>query len=197
MNRRTTIPLVLAAIALGCQSPLGPSSRDGARIPASGLQTAEGGVQSSATGGGHYVISLATGPIEAQFSMSAVARADGRTSGQFHHRTVLNGLAVDFHGEVTCLAVDSENRRAWVGGSVTQNRSENPSFLQPRHEPGRDIWFRVLDNGQGHADPDRTTFVGFEGDAGITTSAEYCTTRPWPDANARTWPISGNVSVRP
>jgi hypothetical protein len=95
--------------------------------------------------------------------------------------------------------VDAVNRRAWIGGVITKNLSEHPSFQAPRNEPGRDIWFRVLDSGEGAgADPDRTTFVGFEGDAGIITSAEYCAVQPWPDGNARTWPVTaGNIQVRP
>ncbi|NIU75387.1 MAG: hypothetical protein GWN71_17950, partial [Gammaproteobacteria bacterium] len=49
-----------------------------------------------------------------------------------------------------------------------------PGFQEDVHQPGRDIWFRVVDYGEGEnaTQPDRSTFVGFEGDAGIITSAE-------------------------
>jgi len=52
----------------------------------------------------------------------------------------------------------------------------------------------VLDEPAG----DRSTFVGFEGAAGFITSEAYCAGQPWPDANARTWPVvSGAITVDP
>ena len=159
----------------------------------------ESGPGDAATGGGHFLITLASGElVDVQFGMTAVTTGGGGANGHFTHRAVFGGIAVEFQGRVTCVAVDSDNRRAWVGGVVTQNTSDHPSFTTPRTQPGRDIWFRVLDSGEGQAEPDRSTFVGFEGDAGITTSQQYCDARPWPDANARTWPLTaGNIQVRP
>lgn len=159
-----------------------------------GRAVADRGVDSHASGGGHYLLS---GTVPVQFAFSANAKEGGAASGRFHHKA--DSVGVEFHGEVTCLAVDAATGRAWIGGVVTQNNSTNPAFQQAIHEPGRDIWFRVLDSGEGrHADDDRTTFVGFEGSAGLPTSAAYCAARPWPDGNARTWPVtSGNVQVKP
>jgi hypothetical protein len=148
----------------------------------------------AATGGGWYFLQNA---FEVQIAFAAVAHQDGGASGQFHHRTTDETGTIDFHGEVTCLSVDSAEHRAWIGGVITENNSTSPTFNQAIHQPGHDIWFRVLDNGQGlGADPDRTTFVGFEGV--IPDSATYCATRPWPADNARTWPLTqGNIQVRP
>ena len=67
------------------------------------------------------------------------------------------------------------------------------------HQPGADIWFRVADYGEGNQalQADRSTFVGFEGSAGIITSDEYCTTQPWPAGDAGTNPVTaGNLQVR-
>ena len=44
--------------------------------------------------------------------------------------------------------------------------------------------------------PDRSTFMGFEGAAGFFTSEAYCLGQPWPEGDARTWPVtSGNIQV--
>ena len=78
------------------------------------------------------------------------------------------------------------------------NNSELEPFASGEiYQPGKDIWFRVLDEGDEDEGPaDRTTFVGFEGGAGIITSAEYCEVRPWPDDNARTNPlVEGDLEV--
>ena len=154
------------------------------------------GVDLSTTGGGHFLVS---GAIDVAFSFSATQKESGVANGQFRMSAELGGLPIDFHGEGICLAVDSVNSRAWVGGVVTQNNSEHPSFTTPIHEPGKDVWFRVLDNGQGgDSDMDRSTFLGFEGGGGIITSEEYCELQIWPDDNARTSPvIQGNIQVRP
>lgn len=153
------------------------------------------GVIASTTGGGHFLVG---GALDVRFSFSANQHPDGTASGHSRHEVELGGLAVDFSSEVICVTVDPQNRRAWVGAVITQNRSEHPSFTQERNQPGRDLWFRVLDSGEGQIEPDRSTFVGFEGDAGIATSEEYCETMPWPDDNARTSPVTqGNIQVRP
>jgi hypothetical protein len=149
-------------------------------------------VANSASGGGHYLVS---GSLDVQFAFSAVVYQDGSVAGSFHDRTN-DGLGlVDFDADVTCLAVDTAMGRAWIGGVITANRSTSPDFQDTIYQPGHDIWFRVLDSGQGQSPQDRRTFVGFEG--AIPSSAVYCATQPWAPDNARTWPVtSGNVTVQ-
>lgn len=156
------------------------------------------GVVASANGGGHYsILGTSFGDLPTQFSFSAVQKADGTAHGQFHQRLTVEGQQIDVHGTVTCLTVDSDNGRAWVGGVVTRNTSEI-LFTGEIHQPGRDVWFRVLDDGEGNGAVDRTTFLGFEGGGGIITSAEYCAAQIWPDDNARVHPLTaGQIQVRP
>lgn len=149
-------------------------------------------------GAGHYLLQ---GVFDVQFAFVALQFGQGRAVGHFRHRTEDETGTIDFTGEVTCLAVDSANRRAWIGGVITANRSTSPSFTTLAiHEVGHDIWFRVLDDSHETDQPDRSTFVGFESDA-IPSSRAYCNMRIWPDVpivNARTWPVtSGNLIVRP
>ena len=190
---------VLAVVALGfgsgCETPLDESSvKESGVEPGGGLASMEkNGVVRRATGGGHYLLSAT---FDVEFALSAVAMADGRASGQFHQSLVADGLLIEFHGEVICMSVDAVNGRAWIGGVITENNSTDPAFQGVIHQPGRDIWFRVLDAGNDSGAVDRTTFLGFEGSGGIFTSEEYCETMPWPDANARTHPVtSGNIGV--
>lgn len=154
------------------------------------------GVKASSTGGGHFLVS---GSLDVTYSFSAKQKDDGTANGQFRFSVELGGLPIEFHGEVICLSVDSENGRAWIGGVVTQNNSEHPSFTGEINEPGRDVWFRVLDSGEGgDSEMDRSTFLGFEGGGGIITSEEYCDLAIWPDDNERTSPVAqGNIQVRP
>lgn len=153
-----------------------------------------GPVVASAAGGGGYVVI----GLQASFSFNAIGRADGSTTGQFFHSVELGGQLIEFKGRVTCLTVDAENHRAWIGGVVTANNSEHPSFTTPIHDVGDDIWFRVVDYGEGaRAAEDRSTFVGFEGGADIITSEQYCEEQPWPADDARTNELThGNLKVR-
>ena len=145
------------------------------------------------TGGGWYLLQDA---FETQFAFVAVQHGDGRASGSFHHRTEDSSGTIAFKAQVTCVAIDAANGRAWIAGVITRNESTSPAFNAEIHQPGHDIWFRVLDVEEGEEATDRTTFVGFESPA-IPTSASYCEQRIWPDGNARTWPVTnGNVSVR-
>lgn len=150
-----------------------------------------------AKGSGTYLLTTGGGteiPIEFAFH---VKQDDDEAEGRFRQKLELQDLPVEFHGKVTCLAVDPANGRVWVGGVVTRNLSVHPAFTTEIHEPGKDVWFRVLDTGKHSQDPDRSTFLGFEGAGGIITSAEYCDAQIWPDDNDRTHPvIRGKIKLK-
>ena len=183
MQRFLCVSLSVAVLA-GCEPAPEPA----------GLSLQRGGVTAIAVGEGVFDAGV---PVAFQFGI-VQRNAAGDATGDLRFTTDLGGLAIDFVGSATCLAVDPENARAWVGGVVTENNSEHPSFTTAIHAVGRDIWFRVVDYGEGAnaAQVDRTTFVGFEGAAGFITSAEYCAGRPWPDNDERTGPVlEGNIQT--
>ncbi len=148
-------------------------------------------------GRGNYLIA---DTFDVDFRMVAIQTPRGFVRGAFRQSLIFQDQLIDFEGKVTCMAVDAENGRAWIGAVVTKNNSEHPSFTTEIHQPGRDVWFRVLDTGRHSKEPDRSTFMGFEGGGGIITSEEYCAIQIWPNdpPNARTNPVtSGNILVRP
>lgn len=145
----------------------------------------------SASGSGQYNLN----GLIVTFAFRAELEKNGKGEGAFTlSADEGDGLIVAFDGKVTCVSFDAVNHRAWIGGTVKDNRSTDPAFLTEIHKNGRDIWFRVLDVPGG----DRSTFVGFEGAAGFITSEDYCAGQPWPADNARTWPVvSGGIAVTP
>jgi hypothetical protein len=153
-----------------------------------------GATTASTTGSGTYSL-LGTTP--AAFEFAAVVHENGTVGGDLHVSTVFQGFLIEFTGDVTCVTDDPVNHRAWIGGVITSNSSTHVSFTTPRTQVGEDIWFRVVDYGEGNgAPPDRSTFVGFAGDAEIQTSLEYCAVQPWPADDARTWAVTdGNIQV--
>lgn len=148
-------------------------------------------------GKGNYLIA---DTFDVEFGLFALATPSGFALGGFRQSLLFQEQLVEFKGQVICLAVDPENGRAWIGAIITENNSENPSFMTEIHQPGRDVWFRVLDTGFGSKEPDRSTFMGFEGAGGIITSEDYCEAQIWPNdpPNDRTNPvIRGNILIRP
>ena len=185
------IPIVTA---IGCDAStvLDPAPGAGIRTAVSG----ENGIVLNSSGGGHYFLQNA---FDVQFAYTAKQHANGRVQGEFHESLVVAGETVAFRGDVTCMAVDPVNHRAWIGAVITENTSTHPDFQQWYHQPGEDVWFRVVDYGEGsNAPPDRKTFMGFENTPGIPTSEVYCQLQIWPADDARTWPVTaGNIQVKP
>ncbi len=194
MIKLRSIPFAAAVVVLAaCDAPT-PTALDTQDAPDLALAVSNG--PDRATGGGFLDFG---GGLMVGFSLSAIQKGPGlEAKGQFRFSVELGGFPIEFHATTTCLAVDESEGRAWIGGVVTQNNSTHPNFTTPIHAVGKDIWFRVLDSGEGSgAEPDRSTFVGFEGGGGIITSAEYCGAQIWPDDNARTVPqASGNIQVK-
>lgn len=186
---------LIAPLLAGCaaETPIAGPSQSGAESPISGASLSHVGGPVAASGGGEFIVQ----GLDAKFAFNAVQRdASGAATGHLRFSLEQNGLLVEFHGKVTCLTTDPVNNRAWVGGVVTQNKSEHPGFQTAIHEVGRDIWFRVADGGEGAnmTGSDRASFVGFEGALNVITSADYCALQLWPNnANEVT---KGNVQVR-
>lgn len=192
--RFATVVSLVALFGAACQQSY-PLSPTGAALEGERSSSQSVGVVGSVTGDGTYDAGTLV-----DFSVNALQNGDGSAKGGFRHRATLASGLVDVSGRVTCVAIDASTGRAWVGGVVTENHSTSPNFLTPIHQVGRDVWFRVLDDGEGRDAVDRSSFLGFEGGAGIITSAEYCAARIWPNTppNTRTSPVTaGNIQVRP
>lgn len=198
---RTTLAGILLTL-VACEQPMAPTAP-----AASNLVPTEQASENLNLFPIHSVIGFGTVDLSTaaatpvSFAVGVAQFANGRASGEFWQKRDRGGLNIEFRGRLTCLAVDVANHRAWIGGVILENRSTDPAFMDPElHSIGKDIWFRVLDNRFVAGDePDRSTTLGFKGSAGIITSAEYCSTKPWPDTptpNARTFPLSaGNLFV--
>lgn len=193
LSRRYSI-LALTLIVGAC------SSHDEPTMPRATKASfnADGGVELSVSGGG--IIDLSTAAVgDAHFTFNAIRKADGTVLGNFHERRERAGLVIDFAGIVTCLTVDPVLLRARIGGVITENNSTDPGFLTDNHQVGDDVWFRVVDSGEGSEATDGSTVYGFKPTL-VNTSAEYCalpfTGLPWWNP-ATTFPLrGGNIQIR-
>lgn len=198
MNQlRPAAVVAISLLALGCDHQ--PDTIAGPLLDVAEPRFAAGSmVVGSANGSGSFNIGAPGADIS--FELNALSRADGSASGSVYYVTDLTAFGlgtIEMRFDVTCLSRDPALHRAWIGGVVTFNNSTNTTFAtDPRRQVGRDVWFRIEDNGDGGSGTlDLSTQLGFEGSAGIITSAEYCATRPWPAAPPH--PVtSGNIALR-
>jgi hypothetical protein len=153
------------AVAAGCAVPV-ESMENGDVI--TDTAAASSAVVASVSGGGHVMRNL-TGEDElTTFSYNATARADGTAHGQYQY----NFRAADFrvHGTVTCASV--AGNAGWVGGVIDGIFSADPA---DQSLVGTEIWWRVVDNGEGaNAPPDTTTSLLFAIPGLPITAASWC-----------------------
>ena len=191
--RNAILGAALVAGLAGCTASEAPTS------PGAGaVLNAAAGVQITVTGGGMVDLTSINAGY-AQFSVSAVLDANGVATGKFHQRREIGGFVMDFSGDVTCLTIDAATGRARIGGVVTQNNSTHPGLHTENHEIGDDVWFRVVDGGEGNGAVDASTTYGFKPTL-VNTSAEYCALPfeglPWWNP-ASTFPLAhGNIQIR-
>lgn len=186
------VTLAFAASLYGCE---GADLTGDPRLPADldpALSSSEGAA--AIAGGG--ILDLPGLPITFHFDVAQTGE-DDVAEGRFRYYVTFEGELVDFSGEATCMTVDADNRRAWVGGVILTNNSTHPFWMQDINDVGRDIWFRIQDAGDGRTSVDRSTFVGFEGNRGIITSQEYCDAMLWPADDEGTIPLMrGSIVLR-
>jgi hypothetical protein len=192
---RTTCRLMLLLPLAACGQPDGPTMPD-ATASRRGSTNNGNGVIVMVKGSGVVDLSAIPGAGNAVFFINAKLKADGRVLGHFRQTRSRNGLLVEFSGRVTCLTIDEELGRVRIGGVITENNSTDPAFLTENHEVGDDVWFRMVDGGEGGTDA--STTYGFKPTL-VNTSAEYCalpfTGLPWWNP-ASTFPLqSGDVEI--
>lgn len=187
-----------AALVAGCSTESALPTGSGPAIAARAAADPEFDFIRSSGEGVLSVTSPAPAIGPASLEFSAVQHKDGNVTGEFHMVRQRAGFTVDFTGNVTCVSIDRVNHRAWIGGVVTANNSNDPNHSLAIHQVGRDVWFRVQDNGEGSdAAADRSSVLGFEGAGGVITSAEYCQRQLWAAGNANAFElVSGNIQVR-
>lgn len=199
----STIAIAFALTA--CESPHEPDPVQGPQLQSSQQasgQAASQRVVARANGDGLVNFGSPGAVIpgaDIELELNALLQADGGARGSTSYFADLTAFGlgiIDVEFDVTCVTIDTDLGRAWIGGVVTANNSTNETFDEdPVRQPGRDVWFRIEDNGNGGSGTlDLSTQLGFEG--GLTdTSEEFCNQRPWPAPPPHPL-VSGNFSVQ-
>jgi hypothetical protein len=169
MRFHSTAALAMIAMLSACGDARTPTGAFTPDVDAS--MNASSAITAKVTGSGHVFRDVGNGEELSTFSYSAIGRADGSASGEYQY----NFRALDFsiHGTVTCVSV--LGNQGWVGGVIDGITSADPA---DQALVGTEVWWRVVDNGQGSNDAaDRTTSLLFALPTSPTTSASWCNDR--------------------
>ena len=159
----------------------------GAAVTVEPMENADS-IVAQVMGSGHVMRNL-TGEDElSTFSYSAVARADGTAEGEYQYNFRAAGFFI--HGTVTCASVSGN--AGWVGGVIDSIVSPDPA---DQSLVGTEIWWRVIDNGEGANQPaDQTTSLLFAVPGLPITAESWC--RNQDVRGVLRDVLSGNIQVR-
>lgn len=170
------VGLLAVLVLTGCESISGP---DGPQPSSTAVVAFSEGVETSATGAGHFV--QANGELR-KFSFSAVKQADGGVSGQY--QLVAGNGDLVAHGHVECLT--TIGNEAWIGGPLERNNVGAP------FDSG---WLRVADNGDGGSGTaDGISLLVVAVDPTGDAARAFCADTP--DAPPLNDVVAGDISVR-
>jgi hypothetical protein len=180
MIAHRTVPLALALSLMACHTPTD--------APAGPSLAAVGAPVASASGGGHWFLTLPAEfglpPIEQVLGFTARKSADGSVGGQIEYQQRFLDFQLRFKATVTCMNVYDGNRVKY-GGLITS--SNDPDF-----PAGGYMWFQGIDNGEGgSASMDQSTGSGF-GDEAANEAFCNTSTPPNPTFLAE---INGDIHV--
>lgn len=179
------IPLV---VFIACSPAHEPTDPRVAALSANLTGELSAAAEPRVTGSGHVLRDLGGGEELTTFSYNAVAHADGRVSGHYQYNFRAAGFFT--HGSVTCVSV--AGTQGWIGGVIDKIVSPDP---EDQTLVGTEIWWRVVDNGEGeNSAADQTTSLLFAVPGLPITAASWCR-----DQNVRGVLrdiVSGNIQVR-
>jgi hypothetical protein len=156
---------VLAVVVAGCLAEKDPTRL--VSVDVTPRMASGGPVVTQVVGSGHLERDLGEGLELTTFSYSANGREDGSATGQYQYN--FRALNVVIHGTVSCVTI--KDNQGWVGGNITRVDSDDPA---DQELVGTEVWWRVIDNGQGNDVPDQTSSLLFAIPGSPITSASWC-----------------------
>ena len=164
--RRAAVVGLGITLLAGCADPAAPPGR------APSLSSAAEDAGPIVTGAGHIIRDLGAGPELTTFSYNAIRRGGGDVGGHFQYNLRVGDVTIS--GHVTCTT--TVGNVAWIGGVIDKVKSADPadqSFV------ATDVWWRVVDNGEGADDPpDLSTSLLLTLPGTTITAESWCRDQP-------------------
>ena len=112
------------------------------------------------------------------FTMEGSVLSDKSGYGRFRIYSFQGGGKMDVNGEMTCVHINSAERRIWLSGKITANSSTDDKFRSGQYATGSYVQFRARPNsmdGQNPAAMEVPSFVD------QTTAEAFCGKGDWSD----------------
>ncbi len=112
----------------------------------------------------------------ASFTFDANYTRSGPVTGNISYTVFLDEGKIDLSAKVICGHYDMDTKRAWVGGEITENRSNHSAYQDGDYATGGNLWFR-FEESETHPDPAaKIADMSFGSKDGATA---FCDAKGW------------------
>lgn len=112
----------------------------------------------------------------ASFTFDANYTRSGPVTGNITYTVFLDEGKIDLTAKVVCGHYDMDTKRAWVGGTVSENRSNHSEYKDGDYATGGNLWFR-FEESETHPEPAaQITDMTFGGKDGAKA---FCDAKAW------------------
>ncbi len=113
-----------------------------------------------------------------RFTMEGSVLSDESGYGRFRIYSFQGDGKMDVSGEMTCVSIDSAERRIWLSGMITQNSSTDDKFRSGQYAAGNYLQFRARPNSMDGQNPAAIEVPNF---VDKTTAEAFCNKGDWSD----------------
>ncbi|MFK8028679.1 MAG: hypothetical protein AB8G18_00425 [Gammaproteobacteria bacterium] len=113
------------------------------------------------------------------FTLEGSVLSDNSGYGRFRFYSFQEGGKMDVNGEMSCVSINSADRRIWLSGKITENSSTADKFKSGQYAVGNYVQFRAVPNsmdGENGAAIEVPNFVD------QATAEAFCEKGDWSDA---------------
>ncbi|MBT8144750.1 MAG: hypothetical protein KJO55_08615 [Gammaproteobacteria bacterium] len=115
---------------------------------------------------------IAKAADDLNFMLNVEVYEDDSVKGTFSYSAQNDSGNLDIEAEVTCVSLDNDKGRGWVGGTITRNDSTDA-----RYTGHTEVWMRVFDRNLQNQPPMVSAPLFASGK--IDSASEYCRRKPW------------------
>lgn len=112
------------------------------------------------------------------FTMQGDVLEDQSGYGNFRFYSFRDGGKMDVKGEMTCVKINSAERRIWLSGKITENTSTEEKFRSGQYAAGNYVQFRARPNSMDGENPAAMEVPAF---VDQSSAEAFCDNADWSD----------------
>ncbi|MEM6639739.1 MAG: hypothetical protein AAF610_07540 [Pseudomonadota bacterium] len=130
----------------------------------------------------------------ASFTVDVNFRPGNVVGGTITYSSFFEDGKLDLVASVNCGRYDTDTKRVWIGGEISQNKSTRDDLKTGGYDVGQPVWFR-FEESDTHPEPAaQVSDLGFAGN-GYATAADFCADTSWSSDGLRDLSAQGAVII--